>query len=133
MILALLVERLTGKPYEHALVDDLFRPLGLNSLRPCTPVPEDNGEARGHLLQDGVVVAAAPENMNWVRGDGGFCGDAVDVARWMRLLAQGRVINPQSYRTMSGAWRLEDGREVDYGSLWVQCTGTEYACPDTAQ
>lgn len=115
MILALLVEQITGKPYERALADDVFGPLGLSSLRSCTPLPQEPGEARGHVLRDGSIAPAAPENMNWIRGDGGLCGTAVDVARWTRLLATGRVVSPQSYRTMSAPTRLEGGREVDYG------------------
>jgi len=115
MILALLVERVTGKPYEQALADELFRPLGLSSLRPCTPLPQEPGEARGHVLRDGVVVAAAPENLNWTRGDGGLCANALDVARWTRLLASGRVVTPQSYQEMIAPTRLEGGRVADYG------------------
>jgi CubicO group peptidase (beta-lactamase class C family) len=114
-ILALLVERLTGKPYEHALSDALFRPLGLLSLRQCTPLPHEPNEARGHVLREDGVVPAAPENMNWIRGDGGLCGNALDLARWTRLLTSGRVVAPRSYRAMSAGTRLASGRVVDYG------------------
>jgi len=114
-ILAILVERLTGKPYEQALGDSLFRPLGLRSLRQCTPLPHEPDEARGHVLRKDDVVPAAPENMNWIRGDGGLCGNALDLARWTRLLTSGRVLRPDSYRAMSAPTRLADGREVDYG------------------
>jgi CubicO group peptidase (beta-lactamase class C family) len=114
-ILALLVERLTGKPYEQALNDSFFRPLGLLSLRQCTPLPHEANEARGHVLRKDSVVPAAPENMNWIRGDGGLCGNALDLARWIRLLTSGRVITLQSYRAMSATTRLASGREVDYG------------------
>ena len=115
MILALLVERVTGKPYERALADEFFRPLGLASLRPCTPLPQEPGEARGHVLRDGAVVPAAAENLNWTRGDGGLCAHAVDVAKWTRLLASGRVVSPPSYQAMIAPTRLKDGRAVDYG------------------
>jgi len=114
-ILALLVERSTGRPYEEALDQAFFRPLGLSSLRQCTPLPRDAGEARGHVLGKDGVVPAAPENMNWIRGDGGLCGTALDLARWTRLLASGRVVSRESYRAMSTGTRLSNGREVDYG------------------
>lgn len=114
-ILALLVERVTGQPYEQALSARFFAPLGLHSIRQCTPVPLDRTEARGHEKLKGVVVTAAPENMNWIRGDGGLCGSAVDVARWTRLLATGKVVTPRSYRLMTAPTSLSDGRQVDYG------------------
>ncbi len=115
MILALLVERVAGKPYERALAEEFFRPLGLSSLRPCTPLPQGRGAARGHVLHNGAVVSAAPENMHWIRGDGGLCGNAYDLARWMRWLASGRIVTPPSYREMIAPAHLADGRLVDYG------------------
>lgn len=114
-LLALLVEAATGMAYEQALAREFFEPLGLASLRHCTPLPRDAGEARGHVLAGTSVAAAAPENMNWIRGDGGLCGSARDVARWFRLLTSGRVLPPESYRAMSTPARLADGRDVDYG------------------
>ncbi|MES0875217.1 serine hydrolase domain-containing protein [Sinimarinibacterium thermocellulolyticum] len=115
MILAVLVERIAGKSYERQLADEFFQPLGLSSLRPCTPLPQERNAARGHVLQGGAIVPAAPENMNWIRGDGGLCGNALDVAKWTRLLATGRVVTPESYRQMVAPTRLADGRLADYG------------------
>ncbi|MBA2546963.1 MAG: beta-lactamase family protein [Burkholderiaceae bacterium] len=115
-ILALLVERVTGQPYEQALSNRFFKPLGLHSLRQCTPLPLDRTEAQGHEKLKGVVVTAAPENMNWIRGDGGLCGSALDVARWTRLLAAGKVVTPRSYRLMTAPTLLLPGsRQADYG------------------
>lgn len=115
MLLALIVERVTGDAYEQALTRELFQPLGLLSLRQCTPLPLGPGEARGHVLNDDRIATAVPENMNWIRGDGGLCGNALDVARWFRLLATGQVLNEASYRAMTTATRLDDGTEADYG------------------
>lgn len=115
MILALIVERITGAPYEQVLATELFQPLGLSSLRHCTPLPQGRGEARGHVLRRDRVTPAAPENMNWIRGDGGLCGNALDVATWFRMLATGQVIGQSSYHAMSAPTQLEDGSTADYG------------------
>jgi len=115
LILAQLVERVTGMPYERVLTREFFQPLGLTSLHQCTPLPQGSLEARGHVSKDGTPVLAAPENMNWIRGDGGLCAHALDLARWTRLLASGRVVTQESYHAMSAPARLSDGREVDYG------------------
>jgi CubicO group peptidase (beta-lactamase class C family) len=114
-ILALLVERLSGVPYEEALDAALFRPLGLRSFRQCTPLPREPGEARGHVLRNDTLATAAPENMNWIRGDGGLCANALDLARWTRLLASGGVVTPKSYDVMSARTPLSNGRDADYG------------------
>ena len=86
-LLAMLVEHVMGRPYELALDEVIFRPLALRSLRQCQSIPEGPNEARGHLRKRSAeVVESAPENMNWIRGDGGLCGSALDLARWIRAL-----------------------------------------------
>lgn len=114
-LLALLVERVTGRPYEDVLVERFFHPLGLTSMHQCASVPRPPREANGHEMRGDSVVVAPPENMNWIRGDGGLCGHAVDVARWTRLLASGRVVAPTLYATMTTPARLDGGRTADYG------------------
>ncbi len=113
--LTFLVERVTGQSYEHALDARLFTPLGLASMRQCTPLPTDADEARGHVLDAGVVTVAAPENMHWIRGDGGLCGSAVDLARWTRLLHTGRVVSPASYAAMTAPTPVSSGGLAAYG------------------
>lgn len=115
LLLALIVERLTGQPYEEALAEHFFRPLGLASLRQCTPLPSEPDEARGHVLRRDQIRPSKPENMRWIRGDGGLCGNALDVARWVYRLASGKILSPSSYRLMSAPTRLDDGSLVDYG------------------
>ncbi len=39
----------------------------------------------------------------------------MDVARWMRALAKGKVVSAQSYRQMTTRVRLNDGRKAEYG------------------
>jgi D-alanyl-D-alanine carboxypeptidase len=119
-LLALLVERVTGAPYEDVLVERFFRPLGLSSIRQCPSLPRPPAEAVGHEWHEDGNVAAAPENMNWIRGDGGLCGNAIDVARWTRLLATGRVVDAPLYQQMIAPTRLADAGvassgDADYG------------------
>jgi CubicO group peptidase (beta-lactamase class C family) len=114
-LLALLIERITGKPYEDVLTERFFQPLGLSSLHQCKSLPQSPGEAYGHEWRAGAITVAPPENMNWIRGDGGLCGNALDVARWMRLLATGRVIAPSRLEQMIAPTRLTGGRVADYG------------------
>jgi D-alanyl-D-alanine carboxypeptidase len=114
-LLALLVERLEGAPYEDVLVRRFFAPHGLGSLRQCQSLPQRPGEAFGHVLSNGAAAVAAPENMEWIRGDGGLCGNALDVARWSRLLATGRILPASGYERMTARTRVTSGPESDYG------------------
>ena len=114
-LLAAVVERVTGKPYERALVERLLAPLGLQSLRPCRSIPQGPVEARGYLRAGSTNTPAAPENMEWIRGDGGFCGTASDLARWTHLLSTGGIVAADQYAAMVMPSLLDSGREADYG------------------
>jgi CubicO group peptidase (beta-lactamase class C family) len=114
-LLAAIVEGVTGMPYEDAISRRLFAPHSLASLRQCRSIPAGPTEAVGYVRRGEVNVPAAPENMEWIRGDGGFCGTASDLARWTRLLAAGAIVSKDQYRQMTDATRLEAGPAVDYG------------------
>lgn len=114
-VLALIVERIAGKPYEDVLAERFFRPFGLRSMRQCPSLQTHAGEARGHEWTNNRNAPAQPENMEWIRGDGGLCGNAQDLAKWTRLLSTGRIIAPDLYARMIAPTRLTDGSEAEYG------------------
>jgi CubicO group peptidase (beta-lactamase class C family) len=116
LMLGLIVERLTGQSLPDVFRDRFFNPLQLTSFRLCPPQTGDvPGEARGHVNRDGKLVPHPPENTSLFRGAGGFCGSAVDVARWMRALATNKVVSARSYREMTTPAKLSNGRRAEYG------------------
>ena len=114
-MLAMITERVTGQPYEDVLAERFFRPFHLPSMRQCPSIQSTAAEARGYEWINHTNTPAVPENMEWIRGDGGLCGNARDLARWTRLLATGQIVPPDRYTEMITPARLADGREVDYG------------------
>ena len=114
-LLAMLVERVTGQSYDQAIVTRLLDPAGLHSLRACRSIPDGPDDARGYVRDGTRNTPAAPENMEWIRGDGGFCGTAADLARWTHLLSTGGIIPSQRYALMTAPARLDSGMAVDYG------------------
>ena len=115
-VLTVIIERLEGRSLEQALAERLFNPLGLRSIKLCPAQPgQVRGEARGHVNRGGTLVPHPPENFALFRGPGGYCGSALDMARWTRALASGKVISLRSYRMMTSPAKLTNGREADYG------------------
>ena len=114
-LLAAVIDRAAGMPYDRFLREALFRPLGLASLHQCTNTPSAPDHARGYLLDGGALVPSPPENIEWTRGDGGLCASATDLARWARALATGRAVRAASYRRMTASGRLGDGTVPAYG------------------
>jgi D-alanyl-D-alanine carboxypeptidase len=115
-LLAMLVEEVSAMPYEIAMQQIVFRPLGLSSLSQCRSVPDGRGEARGHVRdRAGKIVPSAPENMNWIRGDGGLCANALDLARWMRALTVEQPAPMAVAAPMKVPTTLSNGKLVEYG------------------
>ena len=115
-LLAMLVEHVMGRPYEWVLDELIFRPLGLTSLRQCQSIPKGPNEARGHARKRNAdVVKSQPENMNWIRGDGGLCGSALDLARWIHAL----MVEQPSPMMVAGHMKLPTrtaaGEFAEYG------------------
>lgn len=116
LMLTLVVERLTGQPLEKALAERIFNQAGLRSFRLCPSQPgQTKGQARGHISRDNKLISHPPEKFEFFRGSGGYCGSALDMARWTRALAAGKIISPRSYRLMTSRMKLTDGSEADYG------------------
>ena len=114
-LLASVIEQVTGQPYDRFLAAEFFGPLGLTSLHHCSPLPTARHHARGYVPDRGRIAPAPPENMAWIRGDGGLCGTADDLARWALALASGRALSDSSYRRMVTSERTSDGITPSYG------------------
>ena len=114
-LLAAIIEKLTGGPYDEFLREEFFAPLGLSSLHHGATVPKGEEFARGYHVRDGIPKPAAPENMNWCRGDGGLSGTAADLVRWTDAFAKGGAVQPASYQKMITPERTADGRVAPYG------------------
>ena len=116
LMLTVIVERLTKQPLEKTASERLFEPLGLRSMQLCAvPIGETPGHARGYIRRNGELVPHPPENIALFRGSGGFCGSALDLARWTRALATEKVITAKSYRQMTSRASLTNGRKAEYG------------------
>lgn len=115
-LLAMLVEHVAKQPYEVTLQEEIFQPLGLRSLRQCQSIPEGPNESRGNVRKrNGEVIASPPENMNWIRGDGGLCASALDLARWILALMVERPAPMPVTSRMKLPTRTAGGELAEYG------------------
>jgi len=123
-LLALLVERLSGVPYETFLRESIFEPAGMSSTYCC------------HIRRDGVpfdnfAQAMVPENGRYVRdvdseayaevtafdglnGDDYVFTNIFDMLTWDRALRAGKVLTPEEQRTMYTPVKLANGEDALY-------------------
>ena len=136
-LLALLVERLAGVPYEDFLQKNIFEPAGMSSTRCChirrDGVPFAN-YARASVFENGKYVAdmdaakvsdvAAFDGLN---GDDYVYSNIFDMLAWDRALREGKVLTLAEQRLMYTPGKLNSGEDavydeddgLGYGFGWV--------------
>ncbi|MDQ4134333.1 MAG: beta-lactamase family protein [Actinomycetota bacterium] len=98
-ILGLIVESVTGRPFEEVIEQDILRPLGLNATSvpttPAIPPPATSG-VELTLNSDRSIQSIVPFNFDpsaaWAAG--AMVSNVPDLERWARALATGELLSP---------------------------------------
>ena len=123
-LLALLVERLSGVPYEEFLQRNIFEPAGMTATRCC------------HIRRDGVpfenyAQATVFENGRWVadvdseedgdvvafdglNGDDYVYTNIFDMLKWDRALREGKVLTLEEQQLAYAPGKLNSGEDAVY-------------------
>ena len=123
-LLALLVERLSGVPFEEFLQKNIFEPAGMTSTRCChirrDGVPFEN-YAQATVYDDGKCVAdidSAEEGdvvaFDGLNGDDYVYTDIFDMLRWDRALREGKVLTLEEQQLMYTPAKLNNGEDAVY-------------------
>ena len=126
-LLALLVERLSGVPYEDFLQKNIFEPAGMGSTRCChirrDGIPFENF-ARATVFEDGKYVADvdSAEDGDVVAFDGLNGDDYVytnifDMLRWDRALREGKVLTLEEQKLMYTPAKRNNGEDAVYDEV----------------
>jgi CubicO group peptidase (beta-lactamase class C family) len=80
--LALIVERVTGQPFDDVLADRVLRPAGIDGIVACHRLAPTQYLPGVNI--DGKPVPLDASAAAYV-GDGGLCADAQSLAKWIRV------------------------------------------------
>ena len=94
MMLAAVVERVSGMPFHDYLRTALFEPAGMQGTGPVMPDAAADGLAKGYEGYAPDIQPARCVHPTWQTGAGGLRSTARDLLRWDRALAEGRVLPP---------------------------------------
>jgi CubicO group peptidase (beta-lactamase class C family) len=118
-LLALVVERVSGRPFARFLRDHVFRPLGMSGSvayeAGASRVPH---RAYGYSRDSTGWVRTDQSNTSAVLGDGGVYTSVDDLVRWDHALETHALVRAA---TQAEAWTpatLADGRPTEYGFGW---------------
>jgi D-alanyl-D-alanine carboxypeptidase len=115
ILLAAVIEKVTGQSWDEAMRTRLFVPLGLHDTgydRIDAIVP---GRVRGYASDKGVLRNADPFNLSIPKTAGSLRSTAADLLRWMRALSQGKVVGAEGFAEMSKPALASVGVQERYG------------------
>lgn len=118
-LLALVVEKASGKRYAAFLHDRIFAPLGMrHTVAYEKGVSTVADRAYGYSLIDGKWRRTDQSSTSAVLGDGGIYSSIGDLAKWDAALYDDRLLNAQSRKLASTPWTKTDDPAVEYGYGW---------------
>lgn len=112
-LVSLVIEQVTGMPYDR-YVEQVFAPaVSLASLRPC----DTTGQLKvaGYLATENGFVPEPAYEVRGLTGSGGLCSTGQDLALLPSKLADGSWIARENMEQIIGPTVLENGIIVDYG------------------
>lgn len=118
-LLALIVERVSGKSFATFLHDRIFAPLGMNHT-----VAFENGistvsnRAFGYTMKDSAWTRKDQSTTSAVLGDGGIYSSIDDLVKWDAALYNSRLLNDASRKLAFSPQTPTDKPDVSYGFGW---------------
>jgi CubicO group peptidase (beta-lactamase class C family) len=125
-LLAMIVEKVSGKSFGQFLQERIFTPLKMNNTlafeKGKNEVPH---RAYGHSKIDGVWHETDQSSTSAVLGDGGIYSSLDDLAKWDRALRDHTLLSEAEMRPAltpvqptDGPAKFADGKPVSYGFGW---------------
>jgi CubicO group peptidase (beta-lactamase class C family) len=125
-VLAMIVEKVSGKSFGQFLKERIFTPLKMrNTLAYEKGKNELPHRAYGHSNDDGAWRETDQSSTSAVLGDGGIYSSLDDLAKWDRALRDHTLLSEEEMRPAltpvlptEGPSKFPDGKPVSYGFGW---------------
>jgi CubicO group peptidase (beta-lactamase class C family) len=118
-LLALIVERASGKSFATFIRERIFMPLGMShtvAYEEGTSIVSNR--AFGYTMKDGVWTRKDQSTTSAVLGDGGIYSSIDDLAKWDAALYDARLLSDDSRRLAFTPHTTTDKADVKYGFGW---------------
>ena len=131
-MLALVVERASGRSFQDFLRTRIFEPLGMHDtlayVQEGPPVPH---RAYGYSTIDGRWQRTDQSLTSAVLGDGGIYSSIDDLARWDAAAYDDRLLSDASRKLAFTPWTKTDVADVEYGYGWRLTGDTQWHSGET--
>ncbi len=118
-LLALVVERASGKTFAKFLRERIFQPLGMhNAVAYEEGISTVNNRAFGYTEEAGRWDRTDQDQTSAVLGDGGIYSSIDDLAKWDAALYDGRLLHPSSLQAAFTPATHTYDPAIEYGYGW---------------
>jgi CubicO group peptidase (beta-lactamase class C family) len=118
-MLALIVEKASGKSFQAFLKERIFEPLGMhNTLAYVTEGPPVPNRAYGYTEMKGRWESTDQSMTSAVLGDGGIYSSIGDLAKWDAALYDNRLLRDATRKLAFTPWTKTDDPAIEYGFGW---------------
>ncbi len=117
-LLGLVIERVSGKPFEQFVTERIFRAAAMPTARFRHPEQIVPGRASGYVDVKGELRNGEPLRPGIIAPNGGIMASAIDMAAWDAALFSGRLLKPATVQQMMSMVRLNDNTTGASGMAW---------------
>ena len=131
LILATIIERVSGQKFEKYLKDKIFGPLDMHNTfvyrRRFAP-KEIQNYANGYIYSDSLQKKILPDEigkdfyvvyLDGIVGDGMVNSNLRDLLKWDRALYKNKLVNEKDRELIFSSVMTKDSSQTDYGYGWM--------------
>lgn len=131
LILATIIERVSGQKFGQYLHEKIFKPLDMKNTfvyRRRFEFKEIQNYANGYIYSDSLQKKILPDEMgkdfyvvflDGLVGDGMVNSNPKDLLKWVRALYGNNLINDQDRNLIFSSTMTKDSSQTDYGFGWM--------------
>jgi CubicO group peptidase (beta-lactamase class C family) len=118
-VLAMVVEKISGKSFAQFLHDDIFKPLDMkNTVAYEKGLSTVKHRAMGYRQEKGQFVFSDQSLTSAVLGDGGIYSSVEDLFKWDQALYTEKLVKKETLAAAFTPGALAEGKILDYGFGW---------------
>jgi CubicO group peptidase (beta-lactamase class C family) len=127
VLLSAVVQRAAAQPFESLTLEQIARPLQMQSLQWDVPENGQQHWARGYVRGPLNFVIPSPEQAHfWKHGAGGLKSNIVDFGKWAEALVNRRLLQPRTWQKFLTIPATRDGSTPTM-ALGINVSGSERA------
>lgn len=117
-LLGIIIEKVSGIPYEQFVEENLFKPAGLGYTRFKHWGDLVSNRSGGYVEEEGQFRNGEPHRPKIIAPSGGIMSTAPDMAQWMGALGDGKILNRAFLEYTMSPVRLNNGTTFSASYGW---------------